>query len=484
MQLVSNKKRQKFVGLSFLIVLITCVGCRKLVDIVPPPTRITGDNVYKNDITATAVLTGLYAQISRSAYTGNTGFANIGKLAALSSDELILWNGINNLSLQAYYSNSLVETETSSSGSEIWNICFSNIYVCNSAIEGLTESTTLTPTVKQQLLGEAKFMRALFYFYLTSFYSDVPLVLTSDYTVNRLLSRSPVADVYQQIITDLKDAQDLLSAQYLDVSLLKSTAERVRPTKWAAAALLARTYLYNGDWANAETQSTVVINNTILYDTVPLNSVFLKNSKEAIWQLQPVNANWNTEEARAYIIPATGFSGNNPYALSTFLFNSFQPGDQRRVNGNWIKSISLSGTTYYYPFKYKSATTGAAVTEYLMMLRLAEQHLIRAEARAQLGKISEAQADLNLIRKRARLSATTASTKGALLNAIEQERRVEFFTEWGHRWLDLKRSGNVNQVMNAVTASKGGSWESTDQLYPIPIYDLQRNPNLTQNLGY
>jgi hypothetical protein len=480
---MQTKYKIKALTLALVIFLFSTVACNKLVEVDVPPTRITGDNVYNNDVTAIAVLNGLYAQISGNLYVNSTGFSSIGKLASLSADELLLWNGTSNTTFTAYYTNSLGATETFSAGSELWNICYSNIYICNSAIEGLVQSSSLTPAVKQQLLGEAKFMRAFFYFYLLNFYGDVPLTLSSDYTYNRLLSKSQPTEVYKQVILDLKEAQDLLSSNYLDISLVTTTLERIRPTKWAAAALLARAYLYNSEWSNAELQANTVISNSTLYDTVSLNNVFLKNSKEALWQLPPVNTSWNTEEARAYIIPSTGFSNSNPFSLSSNLLNAFEIGDKRALIGNWIKSITLSGTTYFYPYKYKSATNSAIVTEYLMMLRIAEQYLIRAEARAQQDKISGALEDLNVLRKRAGLSNSTASDKNTLLLAIYHERQVELFTEWGHRWLDLKRT-NIDAVMSVVTPQKGGIWEPMDKLYPLPLGDIQKDPNLTQNPGY
>src|SRR5439155_8132146 len=109
------------------------------------------------------------------------------------------------------------------------------------------------------------------------------------------------------------------------------------------------------DWANAETQSTSVINNNALYDIVSLNNVFLKNSREAIWQLQPVNAGWNTEDARTFILPASGPDATgHPFSLSSLFINNFEIGDQRKIN--WTNSVTIGGNTYYYPYKYKSAT--------------------------------------------------------------------------------------------------------------------------------
>ena len=96
--------------------------------------------------------------------------------------------------------------------------------------------------------------------------------------------------------------------------------------------------------------------------------------------------------------------------------------------------------------------------------------------------------DLDKLRQRARLPLLSITNPGisqnALLAAILQERRIELFTEWGHRWLDLKRTNNVNTVMSVVTPLKGGTWSPNWTLYPIPSQDLQYNPKMTQNVGY
>ena len=139
------------------------------------------------------------------------------------------------------------------------------IYLCNSAIEGLNSSTDLTPAVKEQLLGESYFMRAFFYFYLVNLYGDVVMPLTSNYKVTESLPRTPKEEVYQQIISDLHTAQQLLNINYVDGTLLNITTERTRPTQWAATALLARTYLYTGNWAGADSAATAILNNVSLY---------------------------------------------------------------------------------------------------------------------------------------------------------------------------------------------------------------------------
>jgi starch-binding outer membrane protein, SusD/RagB family len=266
--------------------------------------------------------------------------------------------------------------------------------------------------------------------------------------------------------------------------LLNVTTERTRPTLWAATALLARVYLYMKDWTGADSAATALIAGGG-YSLCSLNSVFLSNSTEAIWQLQPVTGQTqNTLEAILYIIPATGLNIANPISLSSSQMASFEPGDQRV--GNWADSVVVNGVAYYYPYKYKINDPTAPISEYIMVMRLAEQYLIRAEAKTQEGNISAAQSDLNVVRGRASLPATTASTPSDMLTAVLHERQVEMFSEWGNRWLDLKRTGNVNAVMgtDGVCSQKGGVWNSDWQLYPIPLSDIQYDKNLVQNPDY
>lgn len=492
-----------------IVLVLFAISCKKLVVIDPPVNRITQENAYGNDITAAAVLTGLYANIS--SISGVTyGLPSISLLAGLSADEFSLWTGADAFRY-AYFTNTLSASTSNlalNAGHELWNNCYSLIYVCNSAIEGISASTSLTSSIKKQSLGEAQFMRAFLYFYLVNLYGDLPLATSTDPEINRLLSRSSVADVYNLITKDLLEAKDALSDVFLNSSLQTYTAglipERVRPTKWAAIALLARVYLYRKDYINAEKEASLLINNTSLFKLSPLDNVFLKNSDEAIWQLQPVITGWNTEDAKMFNLSAgvAGFSSSKIVYLSSYLLSAFEMGDNRRIL-SWVGSYFAGGITYYYPNKYKEATQSASITspsqmkEYRMVLRLGEQYLIRAEARAQQNKITESVADLNLIRNRARATPTaslpnplpdipSSVSQTQLLDYILHERQVELFSEWGHRWFDLKRTENADVIMKTVTAQKGGSWETTDQLYPIPYYDILKNPNLSghQNPGY
>jgi starch-binding outer membrane protein, SusD/RagB family len=484
--------RVKYLKLTLIlgVICFAFAGCKKLVEVEPPVNKANGEGVFLNDATATSVLTGLYSKLSSAGLNSSSiSLPAIVLYGGLSSDELALWSGVTDARKIAFYKNNLVSSPTLSYGGEFWS--WSSIFTCNSVVEELSGNTILKPATRRQLLGEAKFMRAFYYFYLVNLYGDLPLVLSTDYKENAVLSRSPKSEIYKQIINDLNDAKDLLSPNYLNSDLITTTTERVRPTQWAANALLARAYLYVNDYVNAEEQASLVINNKSLFDTVAINNVFLKNSKEAIWQLQPVNTGWNTEISKLFIMSSNGPNNSsstvsgNPVYLSSHLVTAFELNDKRRVNGNWVKSVTTAnGSTYFFPFKYKSKTFEAPVTEYLMVFRLAEQYLIRSEARAQQNNIAGAQLDLNIIRTRAGLQNTSADAKESILLAIQKERQVELFTEWADRWLNLKRTGEINSVMNVVASQKGSTWNQFKSEYPLPYRETQVNLNLIQNYGY
>jgi starch-binding outer membrane protein, SusD/RagB family len=463
-----------------LFLLVFNQSCKKLVEVKPPSTSINSGNVFANDKTAIAAVTDIYVKMSGQELPGG-GIASLSLFPGLSSDELSLYNGATNNSVNFYYTNTL--TSTNLTGTDFWFPLYQTIYVTNAAIEELSKSTGLTLAVRIQLEGEVKFIRAFCYFYLVNLYGDVPLALTTNYQANAVLSRANKSAVYDRIISDLTEAQNLLSSNFLNATLLNTTTDRVRPTRWAATALLARAYLYKGEYIKAENEASTIINNSSLFGLPTLNNVFLKNSSEAIWQLQPVHAGWNTEDAKIFILSSNGpDQGVRPFYLSPQLINSFDAADQRKTN--WVKTVTVGSNTYYYPYKYKSATFNDPVTEYKMVLRLSEQYLIRAEARAMQNRISDARDDLNIIKSRASLGNSMANDQASLLTAILKEKQVELFTEWGHRWFDLKRTKKVDAVMSIVTPQKGGTWNSNWQWYPITRNELNLNPNLVQNGGY
>lgn len=484
-------KNKLIVILNFILIAILLSSCKKLVEVDGPTTSVNSKNVYNNNGTAIGAVSSLYVNMvygSSIATPGN--LISLSCIAGLSGDELDYYEPAGNTSLEAYYHNNLNNSNVGGT-SDYWSVSYSRIYTINAALEGLSVSSGLSLAVKQQLLGETKFMRAFYYFYLVNLYGDIPLVLSTDYTINALITKSPKSSVYLQIIEDLIEAQKLLNDKYLTGDAMtpysSGSEERLRPTKWAAAALLARVYLFTKDWINAEKEATSVIDNESLFQLQPLEQVFLKNSREAIWQLQPIGFGENAPDANTFVIPAEGPSFANPVSLSEDLFKRFAPNDKRRIK--WIGHVEANGTTYYFPNKYKvvrSSDQTAPVVEYATVMRLSEQYLIRAESRAHLGNLDGAVSDVDKIRQRAGLNQINSINLEDLNKVISEENRLEMFTEWGHRWLDLKRTEEIDERMNVVTPLKGNTsgWRNYQQFYPISVEELRSNPNLVQVQGY
>jgi hypothetical protein len=452
------------------------VSCKKLVQVPPPINSITTSEVFSTDGQATSAMAGIYYNMINAGYNAFSGEMTI--YPGASADELDFFsNDAGNIQFQ---DNTLLNGNYTVLG--LWVTSYSTIYACNSVIEGLESTTTVDDSTKSELTAEAEFIRAYANFYLVNLFGDPALVTTINYQKTELSPNSNSAAVYALIVSDLKDAISKLAADYS-----AGKGQRIVPNKWAAVGLLARVYLYMGDWSDAGKQATNVINNTGLYSLSPLSGtseVFSVNSSEAIWQLQQSNATntYNAVPEGYYIIPGTSTSEPLSIYLTTSLLNAFEKGDQRRLT--WVDSTNYYGVTYYYPYKYKisnvQATYNGSYTQYYMMLRLSEQYLIRAEAEARLNDLANATNDLNAIRNRAGLPNTTAVDQSSLLAAIAHENQIEFFAEWGHRWLDLKRTGLAISVLKPLKPKL----TPDGLLYPIPFSEITADPNLKQNPGY
>jgi hypothetical protein len=450
--------------LFLLTVLTTMIGaCRKFVTIDPPPDQIVNPAPFSGDASATATITGIYSEMMNGVNQFSSGYTTL--LEGMYADELYYYSPSQ---LDEFVASNISQTNHGVIESGFWLPAYKYIYAANLALEQLQAAQQLSAPVKQRLIGEALFIRAFCYASLVNIFGDVPLVLHSGYQANMKMSRTSSNEVYKQIFQDLADAIKLLPSDYPET-------DRTRPNRWAATAFQARLYLYVKDYSHALTSSAEVINSGLYSLEADLNAIFLKGSNEAIWQLQPVLPSYNTTEGNK-ILPAINTTPPT-FLVTEPLLNGFENGDQRKLA--WIKQRTYAGKTLYYPYKYK-VRTSQTVSENYVVLRLAELYLIRAEANAQLGNTDDAINDLNIIRTRAGLSVTPASSANDILLAIEQERRAEFCFEWGHRWFDIRRTGRASAILSPI---KPG-WTAHDTLWPIPIYQLRLNSSLSQNEGY
>jgi tetratricopeptide (TPR) repeat protein len=455
---------KNYILLMLFLISIPFTGCDNFVDVDVPNSQLTGKLVFEDHTTANAAMADIYAKLRDS---GMLAGLTTGTSVSLGmyADELVYYGSSDENSSFLFHNTLQANT---AGVAQLWNESYHIIYCANAAIDGCMESTALSAADKKQFIGEAIFVRALVHFYLTNLYGDVSYITTTDYKANTTAERMPVVAVYDSVIADLNQAIALLPENY-------SSADRVRPNRATASALLARVYLYDGDWAEASNAASAVLNTADYVWENDIDKTFLKDCTATIWQFVPKLEGNNADEGAAFIFE----SGPPPFVgLSPELFHAFADNDLRKTH--WITAVTDGTDTWYHANKYKqNGNTGTSV-EYSIVFRLAEQYLIRAEARARQGELIGAKEDLNVVRHTAGLPDTNAVTAAEIVAAVVQERRFELFTEYGHRFFDLKRSGLIDTIL---PITKPG-WNDTDALWPIPETELLTNPNLTQNPGY
>ncbi|RNL55764.1 RagB/SusD family nutrient uptake outer membrane protein [Pedobacter jejuensis] len=448
--------------LSLVALSFTC--CKKFVEADLATNLISRENAFATDASATSATLSLY-----SYYPTVNSLQYVSWLGGLSADEL--QNTTSNSEL-IQFSQNTIPSNTSVSSSYLWDYPYQVIRECNLIIDGVNKSSGVSANAKNQLTGEAKFFRALMYFNMVNYFGGVPISSDVVELNNAFKPRASVTETYAQILADLKDAQNLLPTNYVGTAALK-----VRANKWAATALLAKVYLYNKDYVNAEVEATKVIGSGT-YSMATVANTFINTSPETILQLSTL---FGTSSFTTY---RTTSSANNVAPPQYVLYNNFtkdfELNDGRKAS--WVDSTTFNAVKYYRINKYKVQTATAATlgNEYTVLFRLGEMYLIRAEARAQQTNVTGSQSDLNVIRTRAGLANTNATTPATLLSAIAKERKLELFGEFANRWFDLKRTGTADAVLGPLKST----YKTTAQLYPIPLAQIVLNNNLTQNPGY
>jgi hypothetical protein len=446
------------------------VSCKKLIEVPKNPLgQIAESELFSDSLSALSAVAGVYNYEPGS----GKGFAfsdnSLARLTGMSGDDLSTTISYSTTIAQ-FYNNAL--QADNGSLNPLWGNYYKSIYQINAIIAGLNGSTGITPSLKNQLSGEMEVARALYYFNLINIYGSVPLVLSTDYKTTGQQPRADPEVIYKQILADLTDARNKLVENY-------PSGGHLRPNLYVAEALLAKVYLYRQDWQKAYDAADKVINSGVYTLENDPNAVFLDGSQEAIWQLPSLVTYAQTQDAQDFVPN----SGDIPsYPISDNLLQKFDTSD-KRFNA-WVGQTEVDQgngqKTYYYPGKYKNTNSSASTTEDFMVLRMAEQYLIRAEAAAHLGNSGIAVEDINKIRSRAGLAEITFKTQQDLLDKIMQERQVELFCEWGNRWFDLKRT----KTIDAVLGREKPNWQSFKSLYPVPLAQIRVNSNLTQNTGY
>jgi len=438
--------------------LLCFPSCNSLVEVRAPGNLFDADRIFSSKTGFEAVMAGIYQNMLVNNGMTNGGLSTYVSLAA---DDLTTRS--TSVAYQGFLTNKILSDN--SAISQFWQVSYRGVYRTNMVLERLQDADFLTGSERDNFTGQALFVRSFYYFYLTQLFGDVPLVLATDYQLSVSMDRTSSKLVWAQITRDLEHAIAYLSNA--------STDKQGIPNEFAARSLLARICMSEGNYEGVLQHTREILENGAFMLEANLDEVFRKSSREAIWQLAPETA--NVSDATSFV-PASS-SALPTFVLSTELQLAFEEGDLRKEK--WVGKQTVQSIDYFYPYKYK-VRTGTPPQEYNAVFRLAEILLLQAEAKAALKDFDGALDDLNKIRERAGLGSLSFSDEENLRAAIIHEKRMEFFAEWGHRWLDLKRWGIVDEVMGAQNAG----WQPEAKLFPIPSGEIGVNPNLIQNPGY
>ena len=479
-------KRTVFFLLS-ISTLFSFYSCNKLDE--DPKSVIAQGQFYKTSNDAISAVTAVYSSLN----TDPTGdFPMYGRqlyfMTDAATDDETEGNSASNPDVRAMGSITYIANNNRILGN--WTQHYRGIDWANVAIDNIS-AMQIDTTLRNRLVRESKFIRALLYFNLVRFFSDVPLVLHQATSVSETnVPRTPAAQVYAQIIKDLQDAESL-PASY-------SGNDIGRATSGAAKTLLAKVYLTQKNWPSASAKLLEVINGPYGYGLFSnYADVFdksAKNGKEHIFSVQFLsNSGASNSRDRIMTDVFSGFSTKAPPDLpaDSSLYKSFAKTDTRK-NVTYFTTLTNPANGLPYKFKYIGLRKFVDTTQLLTpvesginfpVLRYADVLLMYSEAvNEQSGPTADAYHAINLVRERAKLPDLTPNlSQSNFRDSLYRERRWEFVQE-GQRWFDLVRTGHLVDAVKKVAAKSAVS--DKDNLFPIPQAEINVNSKLTQNPGW
>ncbi len=455
------KKMRLFLPTLRCVSLILMTACENVLD-PEPVDLLTNDLVLNEQADVGNVEIGLYS-----------AFRNITPVTVIAGDftaDMLSHNG----TFSQYRELGTKQISAANSSVDaLYSSIYNTIYIANFILERLPDVPGVSATQRNQVTGTAHFLRGYAYFIALYTFGGVPLVLTTDIETNQNIPRASSDEILSQITEDYDEALDLVpdettNAGYVGVHAVQAALARLNLylENWSDAAAFATDVIESGEYTLEDEFSSVVT------EDFPSEAIF-----EAAYSLSDdpgTDSDFglnNLFVGRREIIP----SNEIVLALSSsesgdrFSSISFDQGNLNGTDNGW--SVAKYGTA-------------DADNNNVMVFRLAEMYLIRAEARAQLDKVTgddSAQSDINVLRERADALTVVAVSKSQMLRLIEEERQYELAFE-GHRWYDLVRTGRAADVMPAFSEN----WRDDFELWPIPQSEIQNNPALAgnKNPGY
>ncbi|MEH6306919.1 RagB/SusD family nutrient uptake outer membrane protein [Olivibacter sp. CPCC 100613] len=485
-------------GMAIVLFATTMVSCNKFTDLTPI-SEATNENAYTTAKEAEAALTGAYDALQQEYYVwDNVIFSDV-----LSDN---YYAGGDNPEIFAVDKLQIVPTNARLFTN--WGQIYGGIARANTVLEkvpAIADPQLDENGRRNEILGEAYFLRAFHYFNLVKLFGGVPLILVpveASKTEEYIIPKSTEVQVYDQIIADLEQAESLLPDSFSE----ESGINKSRATKGAANALLAKVHAQrpDRDYNRVLSYCDAVINSPANYRLLENFSELFDgahyNNAESIMEVQYVGAPEGNFGPQMLLPPSlSGDTWRKFVTPSHDLVNAFDSeADVIRKNSSilfekvsWLDEFwgNQSGSEVPFAYKWKNAS-GWASSNRQYIIRLGDIILLKAEALNELGRIAEARESLNQIRQRAKISPSQAANQTDLRAAILKERRLELCQE-AQRWDDLKRVGTTVAVMNELnevdlrTNQRVDYNMTADKLVlPIPQQELDRNAQLTQNPGY
>ncbi|MGV3459719.1 MAG: RagB/SusD family nutrient uptake outer membrane protein [Flavobacterium sp.] len=486
-RIMNKKMTYKIIAGLMAVALIS--GCNDELD-VEPRDALTEQDYLNNPDNAVNLVNGVYSKLlDFNMYS----FSWIG-MTSITSDDADKGSSDGDTGTDKHKMDNLTFDAADLSFNEVWEGRYEGIYRANNAIFYL-DRLQIDQTLKNRLIAEAKFLRALWYFDLVRCFGGVPIVLgnidlnDTEAINNIVFNRKTKAEVYAQIETDLLEAIPVLplKSQYAGTDM-------GRATKGAAQALLAKAYLYQEKWQDAYNMSGEVITSGqygLLPDYAQVWREAGENGSESIFEVQATSAlglQQYTEVQGPRGTPDLGWGFNTPTAN---LSNSYLPGDVRRTAtilyvpstlwDGFVAPATLNNPRYNYK-AYQSTIAETFIGKgqtgkNLRILKYSDILLIRAEAAFHMGQAGEAEARIDELRVRTGLGPVGPVT----LPIILRERRWEMAMEHD-RWFDLVRTGTAAAAM----AADGKTFVvGTHEVFPIPLNQVVASGNrLAQNNNY
>lgn len=479
-------KANKWIYILMVLILFSSSSCKDYLEF-PPEGAIPAESFFVTEDHAVQSVNSIYAHLRGWEMVA---FAYI-IMQEVTSDNSMKGSAVGDASFINDYDN-FAYTPSQFVVKDYWAGRYRGINLCNQSITNIPE-ISMDENLKNRLIAEAKFLRALIYFDLVRAFGDIPTP-TKVPVGPEINFRTPKDQVYGIIEADLLEAITILPDSY-------DNANKGRATSGAAKGILSKVYLYLGRYADAERLSSEIVSSgrySLIPDFYDVFRVPAENGPESLFEIQAqqVEGNdgvsfcqhaevqgvrgqwgWGFNIPTDDLAAAFDAAGDSQRKATTILFKGDITQDGDEIEGvNELEGAALpryNGKSYY-PSSYQVVGPYGS-GQNIRVLRYAEILLIQAEAMIRLGNAGGAAGPLNQVRSRAGLGDINSPS----LEDVFRERRLELAME-GDRFFDLVRTGQAASVL----APKGFT-PNKNELFPIPqeLIDLSEG-QLTQNPGY